>query len=48
MEEQFELAGLPETIGSRHLYPTVRAAVEAFARSEGGSGVSTRARPDAN
>jgi hypothetical protein len=48
MEEQFELARLTETIGSQHLYPTVRAAVEAFARSEGGSGMSTGARPDAN
>jgi hypothetical protein len=48
MEEQFELAPLTETIGSQHFYPTVRAAVEAFARSEGGSGMNTLARPGAN
>jgi SulP family sulfate permease len=34
MQEQFELSGLTETIGSRHFYPTVRAAVEAFLRSQ--------------
>ena len=48
MEQQFELAGLTETIGSQHFYPTVHAAVEAFVRSEGGSGVSTGVRPDAS
>ena len=35
MEEQFDLSGLTETIGSDHFFPTIRAAVEAFARSEG-------------
>jgi sulfate permease, SulP family len=34
MREQFELAGLTETIGSEHFHPTVRAAVEASARAE--------------
>ncbi len=34
MEAQFELSGLTETIGSQHFYPTIRAAVEAFVRSE--------------
>jgi sulfate permease, SulP family len=34
MEESFELAGLTETIGREHFYPTVRAAVEAFVRSQ--------------
>lgn len=31
MEEQFAAAGVLEVIGREHLYPTVRAAVEAFA-----------------
>jgi high affinity sulfate transporter 1 len=35
MREQFELSGLAETIGPEHFYPTVHAAVQAFARSEG-------------
>jgi SulP family sulfate permease len=34
MQEQFELSGLTETIGSQHFYPTVHAAVEAFLRSQ--------------
>jgi sulfate permease, SulP family len=34
MQEQFELSGLTETIGPQHFYPTVHAAVQAFARSE--------------
>jgi sulfate permease, SulP family len=34
MQEQFELSGLTEAIGRQHFYPTVRAAVEAFARSQ--------------
>jgi SulP family sulfate permease len=34
MQEQFELAGLTETIGPQRFYPSVHAAVEAFARSE--------------
>jgi MFS superfamily sulfate permease-like transporter len=29
MEEQFELAGLTETIGTQHFYPTVQAVVHA-------------------
>jgi hypothetical protein len=33
-EEQFELAGLAQTIEPEHFYPTVHAAVHAFARSE--------------
>jgi high affinity sulfate transporter 1 len=35
MQEQFKLSGLTETIGPEHFYPTVHAAVQAFARSEG-------------
>jgi high affinity sulfate transporter 1 len=34
MQEQFELSGLTETIGPQHFYPTVHAAVQAFARSQ--------------
>ena len=34
MEEQFDLAGLTETIGSEHFFPTIRAAVDAFGRSQ--------------
>ena len=34
MQDQFELAGLTETIGSRHFYPTVHAAVQAFGQSQ--------------
>jgi hypothetical protein len=34
MQEQFELSGLTETIGLEHFYPTVHAAVQAFARSQ--------------
>jgi MFS superfamily sulfate permease-like transporter len=32
MQEQFELSGLTETIEPQHFYPTVHAAVQAFAR----------------
>jgi anti-anti-sigma regulatory factor len=31
MQEQFELSGLTKTIGPRQFYPTVDAAVQAFA-----------------
>jgi len=31
MQEQFELSGLTKTIGRRHFYPTVDAAIQAFA-----------------
>jgi anti-anti-sigma regulatory factor len=48
MEEQFELAGLKETIGPRHFYPSVHAAVQACAGSDSDSSVSTSARPDAS
>jgi high affinity sulfate transporter 1 len=34
MQEQFELSGLTETIGPQHFYPTVHAAVQAFAPSQ--------------
>jgi sulfate permease, SulP family len=34
MQEQFELSGLTETIGSQHFYPTVQAAVQAFAPTQ--------------
>jgi len=34
MQEQFGLSGLTETIGPQHFYPTVHAAVQAFARSQ--------------
>jgi Lhr-like helicase len=38
MQEDFERAGLTETIGPQHFYPTVHAAVQAFSRADGGSG----------
>ena len=34
MQEQFEHAGLTETIGPERFYPTVRAAVQAIDRSQ--------------
>jgi SulP family sulfate permease len=37
MEEQFAAAGVLDLIGREHLYPTVRAAVDAFERTDGGS-----------
>jgi len=37
MEEQLEDAGLLDAIGREHLYPTVRAAVDAYAGRDGGS-----------
>jgi len=37
MEEQLEAAGVLDAIGRRHLYPTVRAAVDAYAPPGGGS-----------
>jgi sulfate permease, SulP family len=37
MEEQFGDAGVLDAIGHGHLYPTVRAAVDACARRHGGS-----------
>jgi len=37
MEEQFEDAGVMDAIGRGHLYPTVRAAVEASETPDGGS-----------
>jgi high affinity sulfate transporter 1 len=48
MQDDFELAGLTEAIGSQHFYPTVRAAVEAFAGPEGSSGSSTGVKRDAH
>jgi MFS superfamily sulfate permease-like transporter len=35
MQEQFDVSGLAEAIGPEHFYPTVRAAVQALARSVG-------------
>ena len=37
MEEQLEDAGVLDAIGREHLYPTVRAAVDAYASRSGGS-----------
>jgi sulfate permease, SulP family len=37
MEEQLDDAGVLDEIGREHLYPTVRAAVEAYAGRDGGS-----------
>jgi SulP family sulfate permease len=37
MEEQLENAGVLDAIGRSHLYPTVRAAVEAYTSLDGGS-----------
>ena len=34
MQEQFETAGVTDTIGAEHLYPTVHAAVDAFTPTE--------------
>jgi MFS superfamily sulfate permease-like transporter len=33
MQEQFEVAGVVEAVGREHLYPSVRAAVDAFERA---------------
>jgi hypothetical protein len=37
MEDQLATAGVLEVIGSGHLYPTVRTAVDAYEGPEGGS-----------
>jgi hypothetical protein len=37
MEEQLEDAGVLDVIGPGHLYPTVRAAVDAYPSGGGGS-----------
>jgi SulP family sulfate permease len=37
MEEQLDAAGILDVIGREHLYPTVRAAVDAFESRDGAS-----------